>query len=288
MSENNNNHIIRADITTNGRYANQFIRAMAAHFIAENLGAMPIYPPINLTKLGIQLYKPSIPPATHTANLTLFGDTQIINLEETNFMDFMINNSAMPINNQEICENSEQISGAGNEVKKIKILDLNHIYCQTPEHALKIKDFLYEPNMCLAIKAANPHQARYDANNDVFIHVRLGDVPFHNPGFAYYDRVLSGLEFRTGYITSDTINHPICLALIRKYRLQIINPHAQIEDILQLGSTCKHIILSAGTFSWLIGMLGFHSQVYYPDPAQKRRWHGCIFECMPGWIKITY
>jgi hypothetical protein len=147
---------------------------------------------------------------------------------------------------------------------------------------------LYRPDVLADIKSTNPHHARYETNNDVFIHVRLGDVPFHNPGFAYYDRVLSGLEFTTGYITSDTINHPICLALIRKYRLQIINPHAQIEDILQLGSTCKHIILSAGTFSWLIGLLGFHSQIYYPDPSQKRRWHGNIFECMPGWNKISY
>lgn len=275
MSETNTNYIIRADTINNGRYANQFIRAMAAHFIAENLGAHPLYPPINLAKLGIQLYKPSVSPAIYTANLNLPGDTQIVNLEETNFMDFMTTDNVTS-------QNSEYIE------KNNKILDLNDIYCQTPEHALKIKDFLYEPNMCLAIKAANPHQARYDANNDVFIHVRLGDVPFYNPGFAYYDSVLSGLKFTIGYITSDTINHPICLALIRKYRLQIINPHAQIEDILQLGSTCRHIILSAGTFSWLIGMLGFHSHVYYPDPAQKRRWHGHIFECMPGWTKISY
>lgn len=281
MTENTENLIIRADTTTNGRYANQFIRAMAAHFISENLGAQPLYPPINLARLGIQLYKPSTLPST------LPGDTQIVSLEETNFMDFMVN-SHMPCDNQEIGENSEQTSGPGTAVKPNKILDLNHIYCQTPEHALKIKDFLYLPEVLGGIKSANLHQERYAANNDVFIHVRLGDVPFYNPGFAYYDRVLSGLEFTTGYITSDTINHPICLALIRKYRLQIINPHAQIEDIIQLGSTCKHIILSAGTFSWLIGMLGFHSQIYYPDPAQKRRWHGCIFECMPSWTKISY
>jgi hypothetical protein len=274
MAENNKNLFVRADTTNNGRYANQFIRAMAAHFIAENLEAQPFYPPINLARLGIQLYKPSTP------NI-LLGDTQIVNLEETNFMDFMTTNKAPT-------QNSEQISAPKSEVKISKILYLNHIYCQTPELAIKIKNFLWKPDNTTTIKSANPYKARYDANNDVFIHVRLGDVPFHNPGFAYYDQVLSGIKFTAGYITSDTINHPICLALIRKYRLQIINPQAQIEDILQLGSTCKHIILSAGTFSWLIGILGFYSQVYYPDPEQKRRWHGCIFECVPEWVKITY
>jgi hypothetical protein len=263
------NIIINAATTTNGRYANQFIRAMAAHFISQNLGAKPLYPPINLAKLGIHLYQPSLPDNIETDKKTA---PNIINLEETNFIDF----ASQP---------PEQLMPS---IPQNTLFDLNHIYCQTPEHALKINDFLRDPANQNRIKLANPHKERYGENNDVFIHVRLGDVPFHNPGFAYYDRVLADLEFQTGYITSDTITHPICRALINKYRLRIIHPHTQIEDILQFGSTCKHIILSAGTFSWLIGMLGFQSQIYYPDPALKKRWHGDIFECMPGWAKMGY
>lgn len=274
------NLVVRADITTNGRYANQFIRAMAAHFIAENLGAQPFYPPINLGKLGIQLYRPSttntIPTYSHCG--TAQSDSaaqQTIDLAESNFMDYTRRPIPEPINST----HSPSI-----------ILDLNQIYCQTPEHAIKMKDFLHGELEQEGIKQANPHRERYEKNNDVFIHVRLGDVPFHNPGSAYYDKVLSSLNFTSGYISSDTINHPICMALIRKYKLQIINQHIQIEDLLQFGSTCKYIILSAGTFSWLIGVLGFNSQsqVYYPDPALKRRWHGDIFECMSEWQKINY
>ena len=280
MTENNHNLIIRADTTNNGRYANQFIRAMAAHFIAENLVAQPLYPPINVGKLGIQLYQPSIATTipTYSHCETLQSDSavqQTTNLIESNFMDYTRQPIPKPINSMH---------------SPTTILDLNQIYCQTPEHAIKMKDFLHEESVRDAIKQANSHRERYEKNNDVFIHVRLGDVPFHNPGFAYYDKVLSSLNFTSGYISSDTINHPICMALIRKYKLQIINPHIQIEDVLQFGSTCKYIILSAGTFSWLIGVLGFNSQsqVYYPDPALKRRWHGDIFECMPEWQKISY
>jgi len=265
------NIIIRADTTTNGRYANQFIRAMAAHFISQNIAAIPLYPPINIARLGINLWQQRTMP--NNIENPIITATNIINLEETNFMNFANDT-----------ERDKLIAS----IQQNTIFDLNHIYCQTSEHAIKINDFLREPANQEQIKLANPHKARYVANNDVFIHVRLGDVPFHNPGLAYYDRILASLEFTNGYITSDTINHPICLALIRKYRLQIINPHAQIEDILQLGSTCKYIILSGGTFSWLIGVLGFHSHIYYPDPEKKRRWHGYIFECMPGWTKISY
>jgi hypothetical protein len=50
------------------------------------------------------------------------------------------------------------------------------------------------------------------------------------------------------------------------------------------GSTCKHIILSGGTFSWLIGFLSRNSNVFYPDI--KTKWFGNIFNCSK-WKKIT-
>jgi len=60
------------------------------------------------------------------------------------------------------------------------------------------------------------------------------------------------------------------------------------------GSTCQHIVLSGGTFSWLIGFLGFFSDVYFPSNREKV-WYGDIF-VFPRWkgveskdsIKIVY
>jgi hypothetical protein len=50
------------------------------------------------------------------------------------------------------------------------------------------------------------------------------------------------------------------------------------------GSTCKNIILSGGTFSWLIGFLSpNNSNVFYPDI--KKRWYGDIFN-FKNWKKI--
>ena len=48
-------------------------------------------------------------------------------------------------------------------------------------------------------------------------------------------------------------------------------------------STCKNIVLSHGTFSWLIGLLGFYSTIYYQKIT--RFWQGDIY-VFPEWIEI--
>jgi hypothetical protein len=54
-------------------------------------------------------------------------------------------------------------------------------------------------------------------------------------------------------------------------------------DTIMFGNTCKYIVLSGGTFSWLIGLLGFNSVVYYPK--QKQLYYGNIF-VFPDWNGI--
>ena len=59
-----------------------------------------------------------------------------------------------------------------------------------------------------SIENKNPFKERYNTNNDVFIHIRLGDVISFNPGFTYYDKAISMLEYDNGYISSEhKINH---------------------------------------------------------------------------------
>ena len=51
------------------------------------------------------------------------------------------------------------------------------------------------------------------------------------------------------------------------------------------GSTCNNIVLSGGTFSWLIGFLAIKSEnIYYPEIKQK--WYGDIFS-FSNWKKIN-
>jgi len=50
-------------------------------------------------------------------------------------------------------------------------------------------------------------------------------------------------------------------------------------------STCNNLILSGGTFSWLIGFLAFYSKnIYYPLD-NKNKWYGDIF-IFPEWTGI--
>lgn len=98
-------------------------------------------------------------------------------------------------------------------------LSFNNIYLQNKSFSMIMRDYFYN-NIKESIVNHNNYKNRYNNNNDVYLHVRLGDATKWNPGLEYYDKALSSLEFDNGYISSDTINHPICMNLIRKYNLK--------------------------------------------------------------------
>jgi hypothetical protein len=249
--------IVIANTHSYGRFANQFIRAMGAHFISKNLNISAEYPFDMNVLLGLNLHN---------------NDKTVIDKSKSNTIYLTDNNFMNYINNPTI------------SIQDNTILNLNNIYCQTREHSLKIYEFVNEEKNKLCIINKNKYNTTYNKNNNVFIHVRLGDVIDNNPGANYYKKVLSKIKFDAGYISSDSINHPICTQLINEFKL--IPIYLNEIDTIHFGSMCKHIVLSNGTFSWLIGLLGFSSDVYWPEI--KKVWHGDIFECMPNWKKVSY
>jgi hypothetical protein len=155
-------------------------------------------------------------------------------------------------------------------------LNANDHFFQTQEISTKIKEYL---NMNKeSIIRANPF--RYHTNNDIFIHVRLTDVQEHNPGIDYYKKAIEQCDYTHIYIGTDDPNHKI----IQELTLPNVTI-LQTDEIqtIQFGSTCKYIILSHGSYSAIIGYVGFFSTVYYP--AYKTMWYGDIFS-MDGWNKI--
>jgi hypothetical protein len=135
-----------------------------------------------------------------------------------------------------------------------------------------------------SIKDANHYKKRYDKNNDVFVHVRLGDMEMFNAGFDYYDEVLSTICFFKGYISSDSIDHDICRQLIKKYQLEVYD-NDEINTFM-FASTCKHIVLTCGSFSYLIGALALPtSNVFYPESNHLSRWCGDIYR-IESWNKV--
>jgi GR25 family glycosyltransferase involved in LPS biosynthesis/tetratricopeptide (TPR) repeat protein len=234
-----------------GRLGNLFFVNMCLHFISKKNNLYCAYQYYEQIKqLGIEL---------HIGEKT-YDETSTIPLLDTNFFDFITGD----------CIN-----------KNVSIV--NNMWCQTPEFARYLRSYFDEEKNKNNIITNNLYKERYNNNNDVFIHIRLGDIINENfcQKIDYYNKVLSNIDFDNGYISSDSIDSYICKILIIKYNLKIID-YDEVNTIM-FGSTCKHIVLSNGTFSWLIGFLAYYSTVYYPKIIHK--WHGDIF-IFDSWNEI--
>lgn len=150
---------------TNGRLGNHFFRALAAHFIASESGICVKYFR-DFSELGLELCRETAESAVKKLNITL-GENYFESPQD--YTELRYHNVSMM-----------------------------HLYCQSNYMSRKIIDYLRLNQAQIISK--NPYKDRYNNNNDVFIHVRLGDVISNNPGFEYYDKILSTLEFGKGYI----------------------------------------------------------------------------------------
>lgn len=151
----------------------------------------------------------------------------------------------------------------------------NDVWFHTRRFCEIMREYFLRNNLFEKVLNKNYFKHRYNNNNDLFIHVRLGDVSSKTDHlYDYYFKTIKFMKFNQGYISSDDINHELCKSLIKKFNLFIINS-SEVETIM-FGSTCNNIVLSGGTFSWLIGFLAIKSEyIYYP--LLKQRWYGDIF-----------
>ena len=112
----------------------------------------------------------------------------------------------------------------------------------------------------------------------VFVHVRLGDLLGDPPGRwanqDYYETILDSIQFNNGFISSDSLDHPIVENLIKKYDLKIFKSNE--DDLILFGSSFKYKILSLGTFSWWMGYMGCQENVFFPNPNKYLKWFGNI------------
>ena len=221
----------------NGRYSNNVIRSFFAGKISEKQNVYCEFPVKELSELGLSFPKSNVPKpdeSTLTKRITL--------------------------NEKDVEEYYTEVKDCSNTV-----IDIMDTYCQEPNTIKELSTFLKQPEQKISIIEKNPFKSRYSSNNDVAVHVRLDDIHQYgnrNKPFEFYDNILSKLTFDNAYIASDEISHPICRMLIDKYNMKVID-----EDIIrtyQFASTCKYIVISNGSFSWMIGSLGFFSTVFYP------------------------
>ena len=148
-------------------------------------------------------------------------------------------------------------------------------YYQTPFIAKYLRNYLCEEGRKQKIIDTNKFKDRYNNNNDVFIHTRIINSKPYLPQYDYIEKILKDLSYDNIYLASDDPSDPICVNYINKYGMKVLDMD-EIETI-QFGTTCKHIVLSVGTFSWIIGVLGFFSDIYHADLSLNHLSHGDIF-----------
>lgn len=230
-----------------GRLCNHIIRALGASFIARSQNLKFNYGEYydKMKQLGINLY---------------------IEGKMTYSSEIIIPNNIIPYLITPLFRN----------------INVNSSYFQTKEFSNYLYKYYQEQSSQQSIINANIFKSRYKYNNDVFVHVRLGDVAHLNQGFSYYDKALSQITFENGYIASDDLNHEICQKLIKKYNLKIID-YNEVETIM-FGSTCKYVILTGGSFSYIIGLFAFFSKVFYLKGSDT--WYPSELFFIDDWTEI--
>ena len=238
----------------NGRFGNQVMRNIALSILAKKYNLLCEYANFDKinNKLGIELFNQGSKE---------FSQTKII--KKKDFLDHLKNNKKVNYN-----------------------LDLMHDWFHSCEISNIINNHLVSNQKYTINK--NPFKKRYNNNNDLFLHIRLGDVDKLNMGLNYYINCIKKIKYDNIYIASDNLNHEIVLELKKKYNAILVDKN--IIETIQLGSTCKNVILSHGSFSALIGYLSFFSNVYFPDckppnnPETNRPWCDIGLFMGKGWI----
>lgn len=233
-----------------GRLGNQIIRNLAVSLIAEKHDLFVEYSSrYSIERLGIKLF---------------VGKKKHKNCKKLN-----MDNYFAVLNNDTLTKN----------------LDPNDCYFQNKEITNLIYNHLHSDDIIDNIMNKNQFKERYLSNNDLFIHVRLGDTVQYNPGIQYYLKAISKIKYDNLYISTDDKSHPIISEIAKNYPYQT---HLLMYDevsTLQFASTCKHVILSHGSFSAVIGYLSFFSEVYYPEYEEGKMWYGDMFS-IDGWNKV--
>jgi len=234
---------------SNGRLGNQFIRNLAVSLLAEKHNLkVDYYNKDLINKLGINLFSGSN------------SYKNIINLTDDNYFDIYN------------CDNLNYN------------LETNRHYFQTKKITNLLYNYLHEDKIKSNIIERNPFKHRYNKNNDLLVHIRLTDAEKFNPGFKYYINAIKKINFDTLYISTDHKNNYMVRNLLKIYPKSEIIDFEEIHTF-QFASTCKHIILSHGSFSATIGYLSFFSDVYYPEYMPDKIWHGDMFS-IDNWIKL--
>lgn len=231
------------------RFGNQFIRNIACSILASKHNLKISYCNENLfKKLGIKLFY----------GKNVYKNTKIIT--DDNYFDIL--------KEREMYYNLR--CDMNTFLQKEKIIRLIYIYLRKNKYD---------------IINANPYKKYYNNNNYIFLHIRLTDAEkYYKPNIEVFIEIINKINNNSKiFIATDNFKHHIIKKLKEIYNNRLVFIKYDIITTLQIASTCKHVILSDGTFSAIIGYLSFFSKVYFKN-WKNTSWHGEVFG-IKGWIE---
>lgn len=152
---------------------------------------------------------------------------------------------------------------------------------QTPEFVINYRKEI--------VKTYNPIYSLRDPD-ELFVSVRMGDITGWTAvlPLEYYENSIKSVKFSTGYISSDSMDHPWIDQLIKKFNLV---PYHQKDPLVKLDfiKDFNNLIISEGTYCWWMGALSRANTVICNNRHFNNKviWHGNIF-VYPDWIKMGY
>lgn len=138
-------------------------------------------------------------------------------------------------------------------------------------------------------KILNLFNIKYELQDrtDVFVSYRIGDINNTRSMLPkeYFEEALESIEFRQGYISSDSPEHPFVVELANKYKLKTLffdNPLDQIN----FAKNFNQLILSEGTFNWWTGVLSKANIVIYNN--RNFQWFGNEIFHFDHWKQLNW
>lgn len=124
------------------------------------------------------------------------------------------------------------------------------------------------------------HKELLGGNEDgIFIHYRLGDISnLAAINVEHFESAIISIpnyENLPKYISSDDPNNSRIKKICNDYGFTLYESSPQ--ETIKFGSRFTNKLLSYGTFSWFIGVLGSQNNIIFPNSNDYTRWHGDIF-----------
>lgn len=149
----------------------------------------------------------------------------------------------------------------------------------------------YYQNRDFILKYANEIRSLFNLTftdipkNEVFVAYRIGDIKGQRQmlPIEYYQEALRNINAKSGYITSDTLDHSNVAQLVNEFNLKLYNNSAL--ETINFAKNFNNLVLSEGSFSWWMGFLSNAENIYYNE--RPRFWHGDIF-VFPKWTPLKY